>query len=107
MNENVLHCWTNGVDTVAARDAEDAAKVIAEHTGEEAADCGTFVLVPDDKVIAVWDEDAAGCECLTWARVDVRRSLNGHHSNCRTGRPRMTAREWAAKGRGFVCSTEW
>ena len=111
MNENDLHCWTNGTDTVSARDAEDAAKVIAEHTGEDVADCGVFELVPDGKLIAVWDEDAeesTKCVCREWARTDVmRQTPNGHHPHCRFGCPRMTARAWAARGRGFVCSTEW
>lgn len=103
--------WTNGTETVAARDAEDAAAVLREHLGEESGADMEFKAVPDEKVIAVWVDDAPdwnGCACSTWARADcAKQTYNGHHPSCGVGRPSMTAREWASKGRGIVCSTEW
>lgn len=106
-----LHCYTNGVDTVVAHSATDALAVAAETVGEDVEDIvEPMSRIDDDTVIAVWDEDApdwSGCECRTWARMDMAcPAPNGHHPKCGVGHPSKTAREWAAQGRGLVCSTE-
>lgn len=109
-DSNALHCFSNGTDTVSARDAADAVEVLRGIYGDDSDALSGLVEVPAGKVIAVWEEspeiDAMKCECLGWAGEILRRG-NGHHVNCEIGHPSKTAAEWAKQGRGLVGSTEW
>lgn len=78
-----LSCYTNGTDTVVARDAEDARAVAAETMGEDVEDIvEPMRRVDDGEVLDVFDED-------------------------RGERVAKTAREWVQfLGRGLLCTTE-
>lgn len=81
--QRTLHVFTDGVDSVVAYDADDAAAVWNEHIGDDYEGDG-FEPFPDDKSLTIdrSDEDL------------------GHETK--------TCREWAdTEGRGFLCSTEY
>ena len=112
-----LHAFTNGTDTVIAASADDAWAVWEEHTGEKRADYEkpgeiAWRAVDGLKMMGVWTDDVseptAAC-CLNWARklLPAKRTPNDHAPGCRVGCPTKTAAEWAAEGRGFLCSTDW
>lgn len=78
-----LACWTNGVDTAVASDADDARIVVADMLGDHVEDVSPMRRIEDDKVLTILDENTG--ESIT-----------------------KTASEWArSNGRGFLCSTEW
>lgn len=109
-DERQLHCFTNGTDTVSAYSVEDAHAWFVTEYDTAPEDMGELVPVPDDKVLTIAQEDVplfSECECATWVWVNICKTIHGHHPDCRIASPRKTAREWAAEGRGLVCSTEW
>lgn len=84
-SEKTLCLWTDRVMTVCAYGAEDALAVAYTELGEQAPDdADVWTRVPDDDVVTVHSDDPGEPPTVT-----------------------KTAREWAAEGRGVVCSTDW
>lgn len=83
MRDDTLHCFTDGTDTYSAYDETDALMQWGEDVGgpHEPSLDNPFVLIEDDTPWTVESED---------------------------GSPPTTkpAGEWAAVGRGFVCSND-
>lgn len=83
MDKSTLACWTNGIDTVVASDADDARAIVADMLGEHVEDVSPMRRVEDDKVLTILNENTG--ENIA-----------------------KTAGKWAQRnGRGFLCSTEW
>ena len=69
----------------------------------------------DDTPIKQIEDDDAGpqdecpARCGTWCVTDLQQPSDrtGHHHRCSATRTTRTAAEWAASGRGFLCSTEY
>lgn len=83
-----LHLFTDGTDTVVARDLADVPACYSDHVGisfsEEGMSLADWEQIPDDKPIAIHNYDDNG------------------------GTLTLTAREWADRdGRCFLCSTEY
>lgn len=98
MSEPTLHLFTNGTDHVSAKDVNDAWDVWCGITDERREDYDhdeetSFRQVSDEEnlTIELEDEGPNGEEI---PEGEVREYT-------------LTAREWAAKGRGFLCSTEY
>jgi len=74
-------------DWVIAESPEDATKVWEESCGDDYSedDHGAWVVEPDDAVITMADD---------W-------------DDTKTTKTTKTCAEWAAEGRGFLCSTEY
>lgn len=113
MSTDELRAYTDGTNTVAARDEDDARAVVAEYIGGPVEDFDPMTRVPDDKVIAVWLDgvtvDPVACDCADYVRETERdlHTPNGHHPRCGVGHPSKTAAEWVREnGRGLICSTE-
>lgn len=82
----MLKVWSNGTDTVIAKDIEDVREVIEEHSGEGA-----------------WTEDED-----YWAVVPGSEKVRINNFDGHDGVQERTAAEWIeAEGRGFLCSTEY
>lgn len=91
-SDEVLRVWSNGTDTVVARDIEDAWAVWSEHSGEKREDY-------DDG--DVWTEVARSIRIWCNANGEISDGGDGDEA------VEMTAEQWARKnGRGFLCSTE-
>ena len=102
-----LHLFTDGYDTYAAFDANDAIDAWKEYTGETKRDEDSeeFEQIPDREIFRIgsWPED--------WEETKKDRPL---FSKCHEGKdgyhPGISARAWMwalHNGRGFVCSTEY
>jgi len=78
-----MRVWTNGTDTVIAEDVNDAWLVWEEHTGEQMEDYPDDEWVERTGTLSVWDDDSENDE------YEVK--------DCA---------DWAADGRGFLCSNE-
>jgi hypothetical protein len=88
MSKTDLHVFTDGTDTVVAKDLPDVQRVYEEHVMVKFVDEGMSLddweQVHDDEPIAINDYDGHG------------------------GKLTLTAKEWAARdGRCFLCSTEY
>ena len=98
------HIWTNDVDTVIARDANDAVAVWHKHTGEDWSDYGDMEMwtqIEDDKEITVF-YDILDLELTpvpgSATRTDDK--LRAHFT--------ATCKAWVrCFGRSFLCSTEY
>lgn len=106
-----LGVWTNGTDTVVARDAADAAQVLAEHHGGDARDFAGDLRPRGDSSaeLGIYQDDELGRgeEC-SGCDSGLATSRNGHQHGCPVGCPVKTLAQWVAEnGRGFLCSTEY
>lgn len=109
MSETVLlGVWTDGVHTMVAADEADARAVYAEAIGALDAEYATLRAVDPTTELSIYDDEAHlphGAAC-PGCGFGLATSLNGHQRGCRIGCPTKTAAQWAAGGRGFLCSTE-
>ena len=85
-----LRVFTNGTDTVVAKDLPDVQRLVEAHYGatfrQEGWELQDWHEVPGDKPITIVN-------------------LNDHGPS---DKATMTAAQWAAhEGRSFLCSTEW
>jgi hypothetical protein len=95
-----LHLFTDGTDTVTAADVEDAWAVWCETIGEKREDYPDteWSQVPDDQPFLIVMDLDDHPEYKGYP-------LSGRYDNhANVTKP---AAEWAAQGRGFLCSTEW
>lgn len=107
-----LHCFSNGVDCVSARDYDDAVAVLREVYGEDTSTTENLAPVPDAQEFVVALDvpppgpDAACDGCRIAGTGAGQSSRNMHLIGCAVGAPRKRASEWAAEGRGLIFSTE-
>jgi len=96
MSNDGLAMFTNGTDTVIARDTDDAWTVWSDHTGEDRGDYEdewSWESVPGDEAIKAWLESDGliGCPEDDGAELVSK-----------------TVDEWIVHlGRGFAWSTEY
>ena len=99
MPEPPLALFTNGQETVAARDAEDARAIVMDEIGCDAEEVDDFEIVDDPfGILEVEYPDAI---------YDLREKMPMLPKG---GVVRVTAQhiDWVeANGRGIICSTEW
>jgi hypothetical protein len=116
------HLWRNDVvDWVVAKSAEDAARLLSEHTDVEDVDDLKFTQVPDDKPFTLGFDDEfdvmgqlrelqeAGAD-LSQVRVSMAASGSRFLKSSFSGAcPQITADAgvWSLLAEGFLGSTEW
>lgn len=91
-----LKIWTNGIDTVIAKDLNDVRELIAVHTR---------LMTGSDE----FDEDAKWQVCDNDERLEISDADDGGTTSDADdgGTTTKTCAEWiASEGRGFLCSTE-
>jgi hypothetical protein len=86
-----LHVFSDECEWVIARDEADAKVVWSEHVGEPRCEL-TFEQLPDEELLGIW--------CNPDGEIDEPHAP-GHAVI------RRTAAEWAKRGRGYLCTTEY
>lgn len=96
-----------------------------------------FEAEPDDNLLTIWNDDTDFNHCECRAKIEAHKATvdkqvkaieaqpavaravlwgveksppahpNGHLVGCDVGQERKTCGQWAAEGRGFLCSTEY
>ena len=109
-----LHVFRIGPDWVVAVNEDDAVTLIMEQYGIEDDEVDAPIRLDDDAPLSISHDDAGPqheCPhgCATWAVMDLNHAVDstGHHPTCPATHETKTNAEWAAQGRGFLCSTEW
>lgn len=94
---SALHVFTNDVDSVIADSPADALRVLSETYGDDFVE---DVLDPD-AVYQADDDDEISIHC------DASGDPTEPDSDDDAGVITKTARQWCARGRGFLCTTEF